>query len=207
MINDISIEQRMLDARWDRVAHDIAGSAKKSCVHMSDTLKKLYHNIETAAERAFCAFRDKLIVTPLPPIILNVNILCTDIEKIFNLTGCIPGIGALTGLLRISFGQIQIIAGIALMALGGLGSFMVNDRTEDAHLLRKWNSLSAIGLEYNIHGCLNILRGSGELLIGDYTFRLGNLLFLAPNVANGHDFNPYFAYGTLTHRVIPVDKV
>lgn len=168
----------------------------------NDIIKK----IQQIAKQGFDHLRQKVGALSLKPIIATTNILGTDIEKIFNVVSCLPFLGMIGSAIRVVCGKVQIIAGLALSSIAEVGLFL--ERKENESVLRgKWLVLSKLGLEQVLHGCLNVLRGTGETILSSYTFGVGNVFLLAPNMCNKREFNPYLEYGTLVSPKDVLDRI
>lgn len=183
-----------IDPKKSGPTTDVITNAANTYKYMAGSVQTSFQNIQSAAARAFLSFQDKIELTPLPPIIVKANSFCSDAEKILNIAGSVPGLGFISGSARYVFGNVQVITGIGLLSLSEIGRFIVSSAPQEGVLGKKWEVLSKVGMEYTLHGCLNVLRGSAEVIVGKYTFGFGNAIFLVPNMINGRDFNPYFAY-------------
>lgn len=168
-------------------------------------VKDISYKIESTAKEIIIEVHEIVRTTKLPPIIVKINFYGTVIEKIFNIAGCMPFLGVASGGLRAFAGKIQIFAGAILVGIGEIGNFVgTHTRVPIPEMLKKWETLTKIGTEHIIHGCLNVLRGTGEAFIGSMSFGLANVILLVPNVTKQEHFAPYFLYGTLTNdRIIP----
>lgn len=151
------------------------------------------NNIKQSGIFLFNQLEKRVIIYPLQPVVREIGILFTRIERVFNCAGSAPWISSLSGPLRILFGQAQVTSGIALILLSEVGKISVQLSQKDSSFVSKWKSLSALGVDLTIHGCLNIIRGTGETLISKYTFGVGNIFLLL--VTREDDFAPHFAYG------------
>lgn len=165
------------------------------------SVKESFCNLQREAVSAFQYLKITFENSNVAPVVSKANRLSSDIERVMNLAGCIPGVSAPSGIIRSSFGVAQTIAGIAILIISELGYYFSSQNPDVETLKNKWKTLSAVGLEYTIHGCLNSLKGSAETFIGSYLFGLGSFLLILPNTFNDRDFDPYFTYGTLTNRV------
>lgn len=165
----------------------------------ASSVKTSFVNLQQQAITSFEKLKDRISKSAIDPTIKRINDFCCDLERILNLAGCLPGVAVPSGLLRTTIGTAQTISGIAISILGEIGSYLAIKESKEASLVTKWNVIAKTGLEYTIHGCLNVVKGSVEASIGGYLFGIGNLLMLAPNVLNGREFRPFFAYGTLSN--------
>jgi len=180
------------------MTNDLVTNSSITFSHIVAIANQAFHDLKNISHELFQKLEKQVIATKISASILVINKIYTDIEKIFNITGCIPGIGILSGSFRVILGKLQTITGIAIVATSELGQFLATRAGMDNLLINKWKILSQFGLEHILHGCLNVLRGTGEMLIGQYTMGLGNLPLIIPNLINGRNFNPYFSYGALT---------
>jgi len=127
--------------------------------------------------------------------IKTINQAGTAIETGFNVAGCIPIVGFVSGSLRAGLGKVQAVAGLVLMAVGGLGQLFADDNTR---VHRRFEKVFQLGAEHTIHGVLNIIRGSAEAFTCAAFFGVGNLMFLIPNLAQNDIFEPFvFKYGAI----------
>jgi hypothetical protein len=176
-----------------------------SLTSLSKILEIAHKALKNTQETSFYLF-DKvqhiLRTTPLSPIFENIHKACMDLEKIFNIGGCVPCLGLLSGTFRILFGQAQVVCGVVISVFCEMNLVIINfSKKTDFTILSKWQILSKLGTEITIHGCLNILRGMGETLIGSYSLGIGNICLIAPNLLCERNFNPYFPYGSMTHHI------
>ncbi len=123
-----------------------------------------------------------------------VNKFGTQIEKGFNIAGCLPIVGMFSGAIRATLGKIQAVVGLVLMGTGAIGAICARDATTHARYLK----LQKLGQEHTLHGVLNVIRGLGEAFTCSAFFGVGNLVFLIPNLSQDDKFSPIFKYGTLT---------
>jgi hypothetical protein len=177
-----------------------------SIKHVMSMAQALIKKVQIASQEVFQQLQEQIKKTSLTPCISNVNKVAVDIEKAFNILGCTPFVCVLSGSLRAIFGKLQIIAGILTAALGELALFFCTKRGEDIELTKKWHTLSKLGAEHIIHGCLNTLRGNGEALLGSMTLGVGNIVLLIPNLSLNRNFSPFFAYGTLVNPLLTLDN-
>ena len=176
---------------------DLVAKAASTSKHVLSAAHYALNTLKETSCEWFDFIQHKVIATEIPQLITSTNKACSDVERIFNISGCIPAIGILSGAFRTILAKVQVVVGIAITALSELGKFIAK-QTSKEDLSDKWEMLSRFGLEQTLHGCLNIMIGTGEVLAGSYTLGLGNVAFLAPNLINNRNFMPYFAYGSLT---------
>jgi hypothetical protein len=150
----------------------------------------------------FEKLQERVVQTPLQPVITLINELGSDIEKGFNIAGCTPFICILSGNIRILAGKLQILAGSVIAAIGELALFIMTKPDADTEILNKWRTLSKLGTEHIIHGCLNVLRGTGESWLGSWTMGIANIFLIAPNLNQQRNFGAFFAYGTLVNSLL-----
>jgi hypothetical protein len=180
------------------VNDDLIVKAAATSKQILSTAQSALKTLKDTGSDWFDYVQHKVIVTEIPQLIASTNKACSDVERGFNIAGCIPGFGILSGAVRTLIAKAQVIIGIEIKALSELGKFFAKQTSEEGDLNNKWDTLSRFGLEHILHGCLNIMIGTGEVLAGSYTLGLGNVVFLAPNLINNRNFMPYFAYGRLT---------
>jgi len=161
------------------------------------TAQTLIQKVQKAASTIFEKIQEKVIQTPLKPILINIIAIGTDLERGLNLASSTPVLCLLSGPLRILIGKAQVIAGSLIAAIGETGLFMNAKPEANMESIYKWHTISKLGIEHIIHGCLNILRGTGETYLATYTMGLGNIILLIPNLGHGRNFDPFFGYGTL----------
>lgn len=116
---------------------------------------------------------------------MSIN-FCTDlmtaVDATFNLAGCIPVVGAISGSIRCNtYAEIQFVAGIALMGIGLFAQALSSEPQE-------WSRLTYLGVETFKHSFLNLGRGLFEAMLG--LTIVGSPLLFFPNSSTG--FNPYF---------------
>jgi hypothetical protein len=151
----------------------------------------------------FGQMQNTVIKTDVPPAIQKIYEMSTQTERVFNILGCIPFLGRLSGSVRYLGGKSQILLGLALVGLSEVSLFFikVSSQRDDKIIEKKWKMLAHLGAEITFQGSLNTLRGLAEVLVGEYTFGLGNVIFIAVNLKNERNFNPHFPYGTFAALV------
>lgn len=195
------------DVKWASLSNQLFTHSSEGISKVSNIGYAALKNTRNVGINLFNHVQEKIIATPLSPFIEKVNSLGIDLEKIFNIGGCLPWLGILSGSLRIVFGKTQAIGGIALTIFSEIGLGVSNLSKVDPNLLPKWQTLSKFGAELTIHGCLNVIRGTGEVLIGTYSFGLGNVVLIIPNLVSERNFGPYFSYGSLTNHLEDLKEV
>lgn len=160
-----------------------------------DEAKRCVEKIRNAALSLFDRLHERVTTTPLPPLVEKTFSLATQIEKIFNVAACVPFFGVAFSSIRVIAGKVQLVSGTALMLIGKMGFLVCSQFHSDEDISSKWKTISNLGSEHVIHGALNILRGLGEGLLCFYTFGVGNLVLLVPNLRNEEPFTPFFTYG------------
>lgn len=128
---------------------------------------------------------------------------CKQAERIFNIVACVPGLGIVSSAIRVFGGKLQVVAGIALAAFSEYNLFIMKAFAKDHSLKEKWETLSDLGKEISIHGCFNVVRGTGEAFVSGYTFGLGNLMLIIPNIVNNQNFDPKIRYGSIAFSPAP----
>ncbi len=166
------------------------------------TAQTIISKVVTVAKECFINLQNRVRETSLDPTITVISRQSMEVEKIFNAVSCLPFLGFLASSIRSVVGKIQIAAGAAIAAAAEVGLFLESRKEGEKSLLGKWQTLSKFGMEHVIHGCLNVLRGTSEALLSSYTFGLGNIALLAPNLCNNREFKPYFGYGTLVKPIV-----
>lgn len=84
-------------------------------------------------------------------------------EKELNLLGYIPVVSTFSGAVRITYGKLEVIAGLAssiFWSAKGIGDTLTGDDKEAEKSLD--NSIYSIN--YSLHGAANIFRGSIEII-------------------------------------------
>lgn len=182
-------------------AEDLINLANKVVTHrarfykiISRTVIEALHDLKTTSSNLFHRLQEQVIVTAIPPLTTSTYKVCHEIERIFNIAGCIPGLGILAGSIRTILGRVQAITGLAIVAISEVGRFLASQTSSNKELVKKWEDLSQFGLTHLVHGTLNVLRGTGEMLVGSYTMGLGNAPLLIPNLINRRNFTPYYDY-------------
>lgn len=122
---------------------------------------------------------------------LNENL--TAIETYFNIAGGIPLVGILSGGLRIVAGKVQLVAGIVLAFAKS------NSEKHQDPKKRTYEDWSKEGPHYIKHGVLNILRGIGEVVIGETI--VGSLFLLAIQMLT-NQFAPVVPYKKPEERLV-----
>ncbi|MEI8366699.1 MAG: hypothetical protein WCF65_09820 [Parachlamydiaceae bacterium] len=158
------------------------------------TVKAALYDLKTSSSKLFEELQEKVVITPLPPVIAGINKVCHQVERIFNIMSCLPALGILSGSVRTVLGKVQAISGLAVITISEVGRFVADKTTTNKELVKKWTVLSQFGLQHLVHGTLNVLRGTAEMLVGSYTGGLGNIPLFIPNIINGRNFTPYYDY-------------
>jgi len=187
---------------------DLPADLSKSFTQALTLTKTLAQKVQASVQEGFSYLQKKIASISLRPIIASINSVATDVEKIFNVVACLPFIGGFGGSLRAIIGHVQIAAGVVIASIAEIGLFVENRKEGESPLRHKWQTLSKLGTEHTIHGCLNVLRGLGETAFATVTpFGLGNVVLLVPNMCNKREFNPFFEYGTLASHKCEVPAV
>lgn len=171
---------------------------------VKSTLYGVKNTADTVAEKSK-QFLNELEVnlskTSIPNLRDHTYKIATQVERIFNILGCIPFIGSFSGSLRAAAGHLQVLAGAVLAGAGQIGIFTSRTRHSESEIELKWKMVSTLGAELILHGCLNIIRGYGESLLGYYSLGLANVILLIPNMYKEDSFSPYFAYGAMKEQL------
>ena len=117
----------------------------------------------------------------------------TDIEKGFNVAGCIPVVSFVSSALRVLVGKVQAAVG-AMIAFAGICTGVLRNDQKLA------STMTILGSELVLHGALNVIRGAGEFALSAGTI-VGNIFLLIPNMNQEKPFSPYIPYGALTDPV------
>lgn len=214
MVSPVTATHTFSQARSNPLTHDLLKTSSFSITQIIKIAQSALNNTKNFGVLLFNGIQDRVHTTSITPIINNINSLSTDVEKILNIAGSAPWIGFLAGTVQSLAGQAQAIAGIAIMIISELSLIFAEISRADLNLkikidpkvVIKWQILSKLGMELTIHGCLNAIRGTGVALLCSYTFGLGNVILLIPNLSRGRNFSPYFEYGTVTdHLEIDID--
>ncbi|MBA2728915.1 MAG: hypothetical protein H0U49_12175 [Parachlamydiaceae bacterium] len=115
---------------------------------------------------------------------VETNRVLTDIEIGFNKADAIPIVGVFSSALRIAAGKVQFTAGVCITFTGLIGSISGNNNYA-------WRSVVQLGCDQMIHGCLNVIRGVGTLLLASTGL---NFLLLA-QAFRPEGFAPVVQYG------------
>ena len=123
----------------------------------------------------------------------NLDSLYKDLEKdFFNPAGYIPVLGSLTGVCRIAYGSLQC-------TISPIGTFIENMcglfTSDRANSIRRYDGAGA-SAEHTIHGALNIIRGTVELV------PLLPLITCAPLDASGLKYRYRSEMGD--HKIVPI---
>jgi len=157
-------------------------------------VKAAFEDLMKTSQKLFEQIQKHVIGSSIESFVTKINTPCHDIERAFNILGCFPLVGWISGSCRAILGKAQAVCGIGIVAISQIGVFLNSQTHSEKILVGKWKALSDFGMEQLIHGCLNTIRGTGEALIGNYTFGLGNIPLLIPNLINDQNFDPYYAY-------------
>ena len=166
----------------------------------ADFVQTLNDKMQQVMRAAFCALNERLDEIPLDEVIDKIGELGTDIERGFNIAAVVPMLGTLTSAVRVTAGKIQFLAGAIFVSLAESIYFIASQIGVDRRFLIAMRLLSALGMEFMIHGALNTIRGAGELLLGTCTLGFGSVALIIPNMIHYRNFTPYFAYGTLVNE-------
>ncbi len=116
---------------------------------------------------------------------MTINETFTDMEKVFNIAGSLPVVAIFSSGLRLAAAKIQIAASVVIGGFSLL-SLVVS------HFSKKWEDVFLLAGEHLLHGILNLIRASGELLAG-FTV-IGSLVFLAYQLLSENRFEPIIKY-------------
>jgi hypothetical protein len=160
-----------------------------------ENAKSVMSKAQQKTNEAIQTLREKVQETPLSPMVTKTYSVTTQVEMAFNIAACLPLIGTAFSWLRILSGKIQVVAGAAIMVGGKAGYFISKFGQANELTLNKWKIIANFGAENVLHGCLNILRGLGETLIGAATLGFGSVSLLIPNLIIREPFAPAVKYG------------
>ncbi len=120
---------------------------------------------------------------------VNINIGCHYLELMANIGACIPVYGTHIIIGRFLGGAAQAIVGIFLRVLGACGEFLSDKELQK----KKWREISEIGAEHTMHGFLNMGVAISQLVIGFFTFNVGNVVvhYCFKGSFNFEPFVPY----------------
>ncbi len=119
---------------------------------------------------------------------MQIKETLTLVEEKFNIAGCIPIVGFISGSLRCVAGKIQFYAGLILA-----GASLAFQFTLPADKVT-WEKITADSLQHVVHGGLNVMRGFVEALIS-FTF-IGNAALIAAQCSLKTKFKPILPYTT-----------
>jgi hypothetical protein len=86
----------------------------------------------------------------------NLNKTLNSFEEALNIAGYVPVVSSLSGLVRISLGELEIVGSIVAAALIATRSFFFVNASDRE---RESNKAFEIFIDYSLHGCANIIRG------------------------------------------------
>lgn len=108
----------------------------------------------------------------------------TDIEKSFNLVGCLPGVSILSGVVRATLGKVQLVVS-GIFAVSSLFLYFIPQVNKSL-----WYSRACMNGTFIIHGAANIIRGYSESLLG--MTLIGSIFPLVFQIVYG--FDPIIQY-------------
>lgn len=169
---------------------------QSTLIDMVENGKNIAAKVQQKANEIFIMVRDKIIETPLSPVVAKLYSIFTQVEIALNVAACLPILGTAFSWLRMTAGKIQLLIGAAILVFGKAGHVISQYGRADEKTLNKWKIISSYGAENVLHGCLNVLRGLGEILIGAATLGFGTVALLIPNIALPKEpFGPVIKYG------------
>ncbi len=116
----------------------------------------------------------------------EVNKILNDLETGCNILDALPVIGTFSAALRVGAGKVQFAVGACSTFVGLVGLCSGNNQTE-------WKSVIRLGSEQMLHGCLNIIRGVGTLLLAS----VGLNFVLLAQVLRENRFAPVVSNGSV----------
>lgn len=116
---------------------------------------------------------------------MHLNNTLTNVERSFNIAGSIPVVALVSGSLRATAAKAQFLAGLAFGLVGLIGQIASANT-------KKYENITDKASEQIIHGFLNFVRGTAELLLG-ITF-IGTLGILAYQSLSERKFEPIIPY-------------
>ena len=132
----------------------------------------LNEKIQKTVDEAFANLHEHLNRLPFEEIIEKINEYGTNVERGFNIAAVVPVLGTLTSAARLTCAKIQFLAGAILACMAEALHFIASKSSVDREFLKSMRTLSTLGLEFMIHGVLNYIRATGELVIGTCTLGL-----------------------------------
>ena len=169
----------------------------REAVHFMQALNK---KMQAVVQETFAYLHSQLKRVPLDEWIARVNEMGTHVERAFNIAAVVPVLGTLTSAARMTCAKIQFLAGAILACTAEFVHLVASKSSVEKEFLVSMRILSALGLEFMIHGVLNYMRAAGELIVGTCTLGLGSIALIVPNIYNYRNFTPVFAYGTLLNE-------
>ena len=118
-----------------------------------------------------------------------MNEALTNVEKVFNVAECIPIVGIVSSALRFVLAKVQLAVGIIFLTLGLVLTLLSQNQRQ--------HSWVKLGVEHIMHGILNGIRGSLTFALGMYTYGIGNIICLVPNLIIKPTFSPVLRYGSI----------
>lgn len=118
---------------------------------------------------------------------MELNRAFTSVERSFNVAASIPVVGIFSSMARATVAQVQVVAGVALAAVGLVGRIFSSSETT--------KRLTEKGVTHIVQGALNVVRAVGEFILG-CTF-IGSFALLAVQSSRQERFEPFVSYDKL----------
>lgn len=121
---------------------------------------------------------------------ININIAAHYIEKLANVGACLPVYGTKVIIRRLFGGVIQAVAGVFARVISWCVEKAIDYGFLKEWSKKEWQKRGEDGAEHAKHGFFNVGVAISQLVIGYFTFNLGNL-FIYYYKGN---FDPYISY-------------
>lgn len=118
---------------------------------------------------------------------MEIDQVCTRVEKFFNVADSIPLVAIVSSPFRIAVAKVQMMAAIILGLFSFLGQMIQSKE-------KKWEHLTTKCFEHFIHSVLNVLRGVGEILLSALIIGSGALFLY--QFTSKNKFEPIIKYQT-----------
>lgn len=120
---------------------------------------------------------------------ISINIGCHYLEKLANMGACIPVYGTSIIACRLFGGVIQTVLSVFTRIVGAFAE-NINKVYQKKIEQRKWREINEMAFEHMKHGLLNICVAICQLIVGFFSFNLGNA-FIYLHKGNFESYVPY----------------
>lgn len=122
---------------------------------------------------------------------MDANIVLHYLEVGANVGACIPVYGNKFILARFLGGLAQTVAGVSYLTIGCVGEVFIQAKILRGLNSEMWYEFRDEGFEQTKHGVLNVATAISQLVVGFFTFNLGNLFVHLYLKGNFEPFIPY----------------